>query len=375
MEIEEIKNDDDIGKVLKLFLTKPQYRENESLIQDLVDHVEGSFDLILYSKFVYIIMEYTETAIAYHMSIHQGYIKEKIDTNDLIEFIRWGNAKKGGSYNRTILLKFCAAILETVYINNRFDKIKGLTVEDFLHYSLSELLTYKNNIQAQIMIEQNQIKTIVEVCSNCFDSYEEDAFPFFIFVKECCMYMLLDFEDIEIIVRALKKNYIEKANDISLEFSSEVELVTDTLFLLGKVYEVLIFAEMIGGGEVAHQHVFENCDVGRTLLTLSLHCIDPKENFSYDSMKYSHYPKYLKEMSNLYFFPFQNEQRPFNKTMFDSLYRNVNEEKIKQIKNLSKEIFELRIDYKNKTQSEEKKKKFENLLNEVVSYITERIKG
>ena len=186
------------------------------------------------------------------------------------------------------------------------------------------------------MIEQNQIKTIVEVCSNCFDSYEEDAFPFFIFVKECCMYMLLDFEDIEIIVRALKKNYIEKANDISLEFSSEV---------------------------------------GRTLLTLSLHCIDPKENFSYDSMKYSHYPKYLKEMSNLYFFPFQNEQRPFNKTMFDSLYRNVNEEKIKQIKNLSKEIFELRIDYKNKTQSEEKKKKFENLLNEVVSYITERIKG
>ena len=80
-------------------------------------------------------------------------------------------------------------------------------------------------------------------------------------------------------------------------------------------------------------------------------------------------------MSNLYFFPFQNEQRPFDKTMFDSLYRNVNEEKIKQIKNLSKEIFELRIDYKNKTQSEEKKKKFENLLNEVVSYITERIKG
>ena len=209
------------------------------------------------------------------------------------------------------------------------------------------------------MIEQNQIKTIVEVCSNCFDSYEEDAFPFFIFVKECCMYMLLDFEDIEIIVRALKKNYIEKANDISLEFSSEVELVTDILFLLGKVYEVLI----------------ENCDIGRTLLTLSLHCIDPKENFSYDSMKYSHYPKYLKEMSNLYFFPFQNEQRPFEKTMFDSLYRNVNEEKIKQIKNLSKEIFELRIDYKNKTQSEEKKKKFENLLNEVVSYITERIKG
>ena len=83
MEIEEIKNDDDIGKVLKLFLTKPQYRENESLIQDLVDHVEGSFDLILYSKFVYIIMGYTETAIAYHMSIHQGYIKEKIDTNVL----------------------------------------------------------------------------------------------------------------------------------------------------------------------------------------------------------------------------------------------------------------------------------------------------
>ena len=61
--------------------------------------------------------------------------------------------------------------------------------------------------------------------------------------------------------------------------------------------------------------------------------------------------------------------------MFDSLYRNVNEEKIKQIKNWSKEIFELRIDYKNKTQSEEKKKKFGNLLNEVVSYITERIKG
>ena len=114
-EIEEIKNDDEIGKVLKIFLKNVSYRENDSVIQDLVDHVEETFDNLLRTKFVYY-RNCEEMPLAYHTSRYQQFIEEDIDLNDYVQFIQWGIGKNEKSYNLIVLLNYCASMLEIIYL-------------------------------------------------------------------------------------------------------------------------------------------------------------------------------------------------------------------------------------------------------------------
>ena len=316
--------------------------------------------------------------VSYCNIIYEKLFHFDVTIDEILSAVKWGLLYDyKASYDMKMvnrIFSFWCMLIHFDYISKYFQNVKSLTVNDFLNCSFTELLAYRELIhtknqfcaEAQNFINSHKIKDMITSLSDAlvkFDSiYAND---FLCFVLQAAQYMLLDIEDIEYIVKSYFSVKIEKEGNISNQV-----LLVDAFFVLGKTYEMLLFEEYHNKGKSERCHLFYNNLTGKKIFMMmviaSTYTTSPKMNY-----------ENLKKINHLFFYPFNDKQREFDVNEYDTIKRMIKETNIeskKEIVYISNKICELRNEYDASKETNEKVQQFASLLNDLVNYLTSKIK-
>ena len=316
--------------------------------------------------------------LSYCNIIYEKVFHLEITIDELIDAVKWGllfdNSIMYDPKMVNRIFQYGCKILHFEYINLYFQNVKALTVNDFLYCSFTELLAYRDRIHiknsfsaaAYNFINSGVMKRLTMTLSDALVKFDSQfSNDYLCFVRESAQYMLLDLEDIDYIVKSYFSVKMEKEGKLS----DQVFLV-DTMFVIGTIYEMLLFEEYTSKGTGEYTHLFYNNLTGKKIFMMmmiaSTYASSPMVNY-----------ENLKKINHLFYYPFNDKQREFDVSEYDSIKRMIKETNIeskKTIVDISNKICELRSEYDAEKETNDKVMQFSSLLNDLVTYLSSKIK-
>ena len=319
--------------------------------------------------------------VTYSNISYRKILKTQIDLSQLLTTLQWGLFYDNNILTVYEFFRYICTLIHFDYIGYVFQNVKALTVNDFMNCSFSELLAYRARIHANNsfsllvseFISSGILKNTIRLVSRALDKFTFSiSNDYLCFIRECAQYMLLDIDDIEVIVNSYFSIKLEKQGDVQDQY-----LLVDTMFILGKTYEMLLFEEYVNNGTSEYNHIFYDNEIGEKILimmTVSTAFTVSKE-FPWNQYYRNYYN--LEKINHLFFYPFNYKQIDFDRANYDSILRMIedksNVDKKNEIIAISNAICELRNEFTDQEETLNKINQFSSLLDNLCKYITSRI--
>ena len=311
--------------------------------------------------------------VSFSNIVYERLFRETIELNKLLSVQQWMLSFEQNSFVVKQFFRYINMLIHFDYINKYFQNVKALTTDDFLQCSFCELLSYRERILTQKrfcpLIKEQLIKKMVKLCSKALEQLSSNNNDDYLcFIRECAQYMLLDLEDIEFIINTYFSIKLEKEQELRNQV-----LCVDTLFILGKLYEMYVFEGYMKKGKSEYNHLFYNNEIGQKLLIIMVISSSYIDHQEISWCKYNTNYYNLKLFNHLFFYPFLDKQKPFDKIHYDLIQRLIQDnsyyQKKKCLIDISSDITYLRYEYKDQEETIDKIEQFNSLLKHLINYI------